>query len=50
MDIDKRIQSLQLLNNQKNFLEVLHQKHLISDFKQKNTDFESKIGNHVDFV
>lgn len=34
----------------KNFLEVLQQKHLISEFKQKNTEFEQKIGNHVDFV
>ena len=38
------------LNNSKNFLEVLQQKHLINDFKAKNQDFESKIGNHVDFV
>ena len=49
-EINKRIQSLQNLNNSKNFLEVLQQKHLISDFKAKNSEFESKIGNHVDFV
>lgn len=29
---------------------MLQQKHLISEFKQKNSEFEAKIGNHVDFV
>ena len=49
-EIDKTIRELQDLNLKKNFLEVLQQKHIISEFKNRNGEFEGKIGNHVDFV
>lgn len=49
-EINNRITNLQALNQTKDYLEVLQQKHLISDFQNKNKNFEMKICNHVDFV
>ena len=41
---------MQDLNKSNKFLEVLKQKHLLSQFQDKNNDFSHKINSHVDFV
>lgn len=48
--INARTQSQINLNTKKKYLEVLQQKHLISDLQQNMKDFESKIGHHIDYV
>lgn len=38
------------LNQSKKYLEVLQQKHIISELEHNMKDFENKIGCHVEYV